>query len=96
VATSIRQTNVIWTLFIAILAGVTIMDPRSKSPFSTRTLGSFRHVGDLVKFLGDFITACVTSLPILLPKLWAFVLVFLGFACFIVINGGIVLGMPRY
>jgi hypothetical protein len=87
----VRQTNIVWTLFIAVMAGVRILDSRGEK-FMSRTLGSFNGFHDLAKFLNGFIIACIKSLPFLLSKLWAFVLVLISFACFFVVNGGIVLG----
>ncbi|KAL3896238.1 MAG: hypothetical protein SGCHY_004205 [Lobulomycetales sp.] len=92
VATMVRQTNIVWALFIALLAGTRIIDGRNGTQFSSAPLSSFTPA-TFPRFLLDFVWSSIVSLPVLLRKLWAFLALFLGFALFLLVNRGIVLGI---
>lgn len=53
----------------------------------------FNGVKDVIQWIGDLVVILVTSLPLLLRKLWPFILVIQSFIVFLIWNKGIVLGI---
>ena len=80
---SLRQTNAIWMAFIA---GTSLLDILNDK----RLLLSSEESPLLV--LGIFIKQCILNIPLILAKLWSFILLLAAFAGFILWNGSITLG----
>ena len=73
-----RQTNIIWSLFIAI-SSLTKIFPTLKSSNS-------------VVVFQDFLVAVVSNPILILRRLWSFILTALTFVIFVFWNGGVALG----
>lgn len=84
----LRQTNAIWMAFIAGTSLLDILNDKrlllssEESNVKSKTL----------QVLGIFITQCILNIPLILAKLWSFILLLVAFAGFIVWNGSITLG----
>lgn len=78
----IRQTNVVWVVFTAGVAALRTLQPNVNKTDSA----------NLVVDLKEFVTSFYSNFFKALKCLWAYGLVVVGFAIFVVINGGIVVG----
>ncbi|XP_078342143.1 dol-P-Glc:Glc(2)Man(9)GlcNAc(2)-PP-Dol alpha-1,2-glucosyltransferase-like isoform X2 [Oculina patagonica] len=78
----IRQTNVIWVVFTAGVTALRTLQPNVNNPDSS----------SLVTDLKEFILSFFNNFFKVLKCLWAYGLVVIGFAVFVVMNGGIVVG----
>ena len=73
---AIRQTNIIWCLFILVNRCIAILNYKHSSLLN----------------ISSFIKSILSNIPLLLKLLYPFLLVLLSFIIFIVKNNGIVLG----
>ncbi|KAJ3092045.1 glucosyltransferase [Quaeritorhiza haematococci] len=102
IATTLRQTNIIWTAFMAITAALRILEreeerdgdgsERSSGKYRNPLLRDVQSVGTLATITLGFVLTCLKRLPLLLLRLWAYILVAVAFVAFVWWNGGIVIG----
>ncbi|KAL1932843.1 hypothetical protein VTP01DRAFT_8521 [Rhizomucor pusillus] len=90
VATTFRQTNIIWVCFFAAIAVIDILSKEKKSvDIPCRGLTGPTHA---IRLAADLISTTLHDMPAILWQLCVFMLAVIGFAGFLLWNGGIVLG----
>ncbi|KAL2916541.1 glucosyltransferase [Polyrhizophydium stewartii] len=89
-----RQTNIIWTVFIAAtVAFRKVGSSKSDAGTTAHCLGTeLRGVIHLVQIVSAFVLHALWHLPRLLLVLWPYVLCVGAFVGFVAVNGSIVLG----
>ncbi|GAM20240.1 hypothetical protein SAMD00019534_034150 [Acytostelium subglobosum LB1] len=83
-----RQTNIIWVFFVALLSILNLREKSRRSNVKTMQRTNISLLDDLQ----DFVMFTLWNVPLVIRRLWGYVLVGLSFVAFLYLNNGIVVG----